>query len=218
MMEDLIFIRDKVSSLFAVAGYGGASHGDFQSEIRLNGRVNDGVEAEDFLGAVGVFGVFPHADFGIQIRGQFGTGEEEGIGFGAVAQDDLCKEAPFDDQIQMSPLQLFLNPEDLVKDTGLFRIGLVKTEGKEFHLGPGDFGLSWEPMRGAFHFDADFFKKRLRMVQAVEDSFLDISDDADKLNALAIFLEPEPAPAKAGVHPLYRAFVGKRVPSVAMIV
>ena len=44
--------------------------------------------------AVRVFGVSPHADPGVHVMRQLGTSKEEGVGLGAVAQDDLCKDAP----------------------------------------------------------------------------------------------------------------------------
>lgn len=52
MIENLIFIRDKMPSLLAVAGDDGAGHGKFQSEIRFDGSVDNCVETEDLLDAV----------------------------------------------------------------------------------------------------------------------------------------------------------------------
>ena len=88
---------------------------------------------------------------------QLGTSEEEGIGLGAVAHDDFCKDSPLDDQIEVFPLQFFPNAEDLIEDAGLFRIGLCQAECHDLHLGPGvgGFGIFREPAGGAFHLDAD---------------------------------------------------------------
>ena len=193
MLENLLFVGDKVPSLFGVTGDGGAGHRQFYSEIEFDCGINDGVKAEDLLRVIGVFGIAPHADSGIQIARQFGAAEEEGIGFGAVAKGDFGKDAPFDDQVQMGLLQFFLNPEDLVEDAWLFRIGLLETEGKDLHLGPGYFGIIGEAGGGAFDLDADFLEK-VRLVQAVEDPFSDIFDDAHKLDALTFFFEPSAAP------------------------
>jgi hypothetical protein len=123
---------------------------------------------------------------------QLGTSKEEGVGLGAVAQDNLGKEAPFDDQVEVFPLQLFLNAKDLIEDTGLFRIGLLKSEGQDFHLGPGDFGIFRKPTGGAFHLDADLLMKGLLigMVEPVMDPSSNIFNDADKLNTVTFFLEP----------------------------
>jgi hypothetical protein len=123
---------------------------------------------------------------------QLGTSKEEGVGLGAVAQDDLCKEAPLDDQIEVFPLQLFLNAKDLIEDTGLFRIGLLKSEGQNLHFGPGDFGILREPTGGAFHLDADLFMKGLfvGMAEPIADPSSNIFDNADKLDAVAFPLEP----------------------------
>ena len=123
---------------------------------------------------------------------QLGTPKEEGVGLGAIAQDNLCKDAPFDDQIETLPLQLFLNAKDLIEDAGLFRVGLLKSEGQDLHLGPVDFGIFRKPAGGAFHLDTDLFMKGLLigMVQPVADPSSNIFDDADKLNTSAFLLEP----------------------------
>jgi len=123
---------------------------------------------------------------------QLGTSKEEGVGLGAVAQNDLRENAPFDDQIEVLSLQLLLNAKDLIEDAGLFRIGLLKTEGKDFHPGPFDFGINGEPTGGAFHLDTDLFMKGLLvgMGQPVADPSSNIFDDADKLNTVAFPFEP----------------------------
>ena len=123
---------------------------------------------------------------------QLGTSKEEGVGLGAVAHDDLGKDAPFDDQIEIPPLQLFLNAENLVEDTGVFRSGLLKSESQNLHFGPLNFGINGEPTGGAFHLDADLFMKGLfiRMVQPVENPSSNIFNDADKLNTVAFPLKP----------------------------
>ncbi len=41
MMQDLIFVGDKVPSLFAVAGYGGAGHRQFCPEIQFDCDVDN---------------------------------------------------------------------------------------------------------------------------------------------------------------------------------
>ena len=155
-------------------------------------RGDNRVKAENLLDAVRVFGVSPHADPGVHVMRQLGTSEEEGVGLGAVAQDDLCKDAPFDDQIEVLPLQIFLNAKDLIEDTGIFRIGILKTETQNLHLGPLHFGMNGEAAGGAFHLDADLFMKGLLvgMVQPLADSSSNIFDNADKLDAVAFLLKP----------------------------
>jgi hypothetical protein len=191
MIEDLIFIRDKMPSLLAVAGDESASHGKFQSEIRFDGSVDNRIKAEDLLDAVGVFGVSPDADPGISIMRQLGTPEAEGIGFGRIPHSNFCKDTPLDDQIEVLPLQLLLNAKDLIEDTGILRIGLLKSEGQDLYLGPGDFGIFRKPTGGAF-LDADLLMKGLLigMVEPVADPSLNIFDNADKLNTVAFPLEP----------------------------
>jgi hypothetical protein len=110
---------------------------------------------------------------------QLGTSEEEGVGLGAVAQDDLCKDAPFDDQIQVLPSQLLLNVKDLIEDTGIFRIGILKTESQNLHLGPLDFAMNGEAAGGALHIDADLFMKGLLigMIQPVADMIVRVVQD-----------------------------------------
>src|SRR3989339_1995641 len=132
MMQDLILVGNKMPSLFAVAGDSGAGHGQFYPEIQFDGGIDNRVKAEDLLDAVRVFGVSQPADFGVHVMRQLGTPKEEGVGLGAVAHDNLGKEAPFYDQVEVLPLQLFLNTEDLIEDTGLFRVGLLKGEGQDF--------------------------------------------------------------------------------------
>jgi hypothetical protein len=159
-------------------GYDEAGHGQFYPERQFDRGINDGVKAEDLLGAVRVFGVSPHADSGTQIMRQLGTPEEAGGALGAIAENDLCKDAPFNHQIEPRPLQFLLNAEDLVKDARLSRVAFLKTEGKDLHLGPRNFGMDGEPAGGAFHLDADLFIKSslLRMIQPVEDPSPDIFD------------------------------------------
>jgi len=184
LIEDLIFIRDKEPSLLTVAGDGGAGHGQFYPEIQFDGSIDNRVKAENLLDAVRVFGVSPYADPGVHVMRQLGTSEGEGVGFGRIHHRNLCKDTPLDDQIEVLPLQLFLNAKDLVEDAGLFRIGLLKSEGQNLHFGPFDFGINGEPTGGAFHLDADLFMKSLLigMGQPVADPSSDIFDDADKLN------------------------------------
>ncbi|MDO8722685.1 MAG: hypothetical protein Q7J31_10750 [Syntrophales bacterium] len=61
MMQDLIFIGDKMPSLLAVAGDDGAGYGQFYPKIEFDGGIDNRVKAEYLLDAVGVFGVSPHA-------------------------------------------------------------------------------------------------------------------------------------------------------------
>ena len=56
MMQDLIFVGDKMPSLFAVAGDGGAGHGQFYPEIQFDGSVDNRVKAENLFDAVRVLG------------------------------------------------------------------------------------------------------------------------------------------------------------------
>jgi len=192
MLHDLDFISDKVSSLLAVAGDGGAGHGQLYPEIQLDGGVDNGIEAEDLLDAVRVLGVSPHADFRIGIMGHFGTPEEEGIGFGAVPQNDLCKDPSLYHQIEPRLLQFFLDAKYLVEDTRLFRIGLPKTEGQDLYLGPRYFGMIGKPLGRAFDLHPHVFEKRcpVRMVQPIEYPSADIVDNANEFNAFTFFFEP----------------------------
>ena len=102
------------------------------------------------------------------------------------------KTPPFDDQIEVLPLQLFLNAKDLIEDTGFFRIGLLKSEGQNLHFGPLILASTGKPTGGALHLDADLFMKGLLigMVQPVADPSANIFNNADKLDAVAFPLEP----------------------------
>ena len=62
MVHDLDFVGNKVPAFFAVAGDSGASHGKFYSQIQFDGGVDNGIESEDLLFAVGIFGVSSDAD------------------------------------------------------------------------------------------------------------------------------------------------------------
>ena len=77
-----MFVGDKVPSLLAVAGDDGAGHGQFYPEIRFDGSIDNRVKAEDLL-----------EDPGVHVMRRLGTSKEEGFGLGAVAQNDLCKDA-----------------------------------------------------------------------------------------------------------------------------
>jgi hypothetical protein len=126
------------------------------------------------------------------LRGNLGHQKKKGVGLGAVAKDDLRKDALFDDQIQVLPSQLFLNAKDLIEDTGIFRVGFLETESQNLHLGSGDFGINGESAGVTFRFDADLFMKGLLigMVQPVADPPSNIFDNDDKLYAVAFLLEP----------------------------
>jgi hypothetical protein len=192
MMQNLVFVGDKMPSLLAVSGDDGAGHREFYPEIRFDGRVDNCVKAENLLDTVWVFGVSPDADFGVHVMRQLGASKEEGIGLGAVAHDDLCKGASLDDQVEALPFEFFLNAKDLIEDAGFFRVGLLKGEGHDFHLGPFDFVINGKPTGGALHLDADLFMKGLliRMAEPVANPFTNIIDDADKLNTIAFPFKP----------------------------
>ena len=192
MMQNLIFVGDKVPSLFAVTGDGGTGHRQFYPELQFDGSVDNCIKSEDLLYTVGVFGVSPHADPGINVVRQLGTSKEEGVRFGVVAQDDFRKDPPFDDQVEVFPLQSFLNAKDLIEDAGILRIGHLKSESQDFHLGPGGFGIFRKAAGGAFHLDAYLSMKCLLvgMVQPIENASSNIFDNADKLDTVAFFLKP----------------------------
>src|SRR5659263_120961 len=84
MIDDLIFVRNKVPSLLAVSGNDGTCHGQFYPEIEFDGGIYNRVKSEDLLDAVRVFGVSPDADPGVHVMRQLGTPEEEGVGLGRI--------------------------------------------------------------------------------------------------------------------------------------
>jgi len=86
MVQDLVFVRDKVSAFFAVAGDGGAGHGEFYSQVQFDGGVDNGIESEDLLDTVGIFGVSPDANSRIEVIRHSGTAKGEGISFGGRPQ------------------------------------------------------------------------------------------------------------------------------------
>jgi len=192
MVHDLDFVGNKVPAFFAVAGDSGASHGKFYSQIQFDGGVDNGIESEDLLFAVGIFGVSSDADSRVGIVRHFGTPEEEGIGFGGVPHDNFRKDPSFDHQIEPCLLKFFLDAKDLVEDAGLFRIGLLQAEGKDLHFGAGYLGMIGESLGGAFNLYPHVFEERLpvRIVQPIEDPSADIFDNADEFNAFTFFFEP----------------------------
>ena len=56
MMQDLIFVGDKVPSLLAVAGDNGAGHGQFYPEIQFDGGIDNRVKAKIFSMRSGFLG------------------------------------------------------------------------------------------------------------------------------------------------------------------
>lgn len=189
MCEELLSIGDKMSALLGIACDGGTGYREFQCEVELDGCVDDGIEAEDLLLAVGILRVSANPDAGILIRGQFGAAKEERVGFCAVTQDDAGDEAPFDNKIEPCPLKLFLEAEDLVKDAGFVGICLLKAKGEDFH--PGSWDMGRESVRRAVCLDADFFAHDNpgRISKAIKDPVVDVADDALELDHLAVFAE-----------------------------
>ena len=192
MVQDLDFIRDKVTSFFAVAGDCGAGHGQLYSQIQFDGGVDNGIESEDLLFAVGILGVSSDADSRVGIVRHFGTPEEEGIGFGGVPHDNFRKDPSLDHQIEPCLLKFFLDAKYLVEDAGFFRIGLPQTEGKDLHLGAGYLGMIRKSLGGAFNPYPHVFEERLpvRIVHPIEDPAADIFDNADEFDAVTFFFEP----------------------------
>jgi hypothetical protein len=86
--EDLFSVEDKIPALLGVACNGVTCHREFQSEIEFDGCVDNGIEAEDFLLAVGVLRMATNANSCVPVGGQFGAAKEEAIGLYAVAQDN----------------------------------------------------------------------------------------------------------------------------------
>jgi len=154
--------------------------------------LDNGIEAEDLLFAVGILGVSSDANSRVGIVRHFGAPEEEGIGFGGVPHDNFCKDPSLDHQIEPCLLNLFLDAKYLVKDAGLFRIGLLQAEGKDLHFGAGYLGMIGESLGGAFNLYPHVFEERLpvRIVQPIEDPSADIFDNADEFAAVTFVLEP----------------------------
>jgi hypothetical protein len=75
--EDLLFVGDKVPSLFGIACDGTAGYREFQPQIHLDGGIDEGVEAEDLLLAIWVLGVTANADPGIHVGGEFRAAKKE---------------------------------------------------------------------------------------------------------------------------------------------
>ena len=133
--------------------------------------------------------VSAHPDSGIHIRRELGAAKKEGVGFSAVMQDDAGDHSPFDDEIEACCLEFFLDIEDLVKDTGLIGIGLLKTEGQDLH--PGFFDIRRKPGRRAVNPDTDFLPDDDlgRISKAIRNSLTDVFDDAFKLDKLTVTTE-----------------------------
>jgi hypothetical protein len=123
-----------------------------------------------------------------------GAAKEEGIALSAVAQDNAGDESSFDDEIETCSLKLFLEAEDLVEDTGLVWISLLKAKGEDLHPGFRDVG--GESVRRAVNFDPDLLAEDDpgRICKTVKDPLPDVSDNALELNHLTVFTEVGAAP------------------------
>jgi len=187
--EDLFSIDDKISALFGIACDGVTCHREFECEIEFDGCVDNGIEAEDFLLAVGVLRMTPNANSCVPIGGELGTAKEEGIGFYAVAQDNAGDESSFDDEIEPCSLKLFLEAEDLVENAGLVGIGLLKAKGEDLH--PRSWDMVRESVRRAVNLDPDFLAKDDpgRICKTIKDPLAYVSDDALELDHLTAFTE-----------------------------
>ena len=177
------------SALLSVAGDSGTGHRQFKSQIQLDGGIDHGIEPEDLLLAIGVLGVAANPDPGIHIRGEFRAAKEEGIGLDAVIESDTGDHSPFNDKIKACSLQFFLKIEDLIEDTGLVGIGLVKAKGQNLHL--WSLNIRGKPGRRAVYLDANFLvdNDSGRISEAVNDPLPDVIDDAFELDELTLLTE-----------------------------
>jgi hypothetical protein len=91
-------------------------------------------------------------------------------------------------------LKLFLEAEDLVEDTGLVGIGLLKAKGEDLH--PGSWDMVRESAGRAINLDADLLAEDDpgRICKMVKDPLSDVSDDALELDHLTVFTEVSAAP------------------------
>ena len=87
-------------------------------KLQLDGGIDDGIEAEDLLFAIGVLGVATYTDAGIEVRRQFGAAEEEGVS--AFGEIHLGEQSSLDHQIETGLLEGFLETEDLIEDARFF--------------------------------------------------------------------------------------------------
>jgi hypothetical protein len=187
--EDLLSVDNEIFALFRVACDGVKCHREFQSEIEFNGCVDNGIEAEDFLLAVGVLRVATNANSCVHIGGELGAAKEEGIGLYAAAQDNAGNHSSFDDEIETCSLKLFLEAEDLVEDAGFVGISLLKAKSEDLH--PGFLDMLRESVRRAVDPDPDLLAEDDpgRVCKTIKDPLPDISDDALELDHLTVFTE-----------------------------
>ena len=136
MFEYLLSVGDKVPALFSITGNGGTGHRQLQPKFQLNGGIDNGVKAKDFLLLIRVLRVSAHSYSGIHIRRELGAAKKEGVGRSIVAYGNFSEYPSLDHQIETGPLQFFLESEDLVEDTGSIEVSFLKTKGEDFHLGP----------------------------------------------------------------------------------
>jgi hypothetical protein len=178
-----------MSALLSVAGDSGAGHRQFKSQIQLDGGIDHGIEPEDLLLAIGVLGVAANPDSGIHISGEFRAAKEERIGLDAVIEGDTGDHSPFDDKIKACSLQFFFKIEDLVGDTGLVGIGLVKAKCQNLNL--WSLNIRWKPVRRTVCLDANFLvdNDSGRISEAVNDPLPDVIDDAFELDELTLLTE-----------------------------
>jgi hypothetical protein len=151
--EDLLFVDYKISNLLVIACDSVTCHREFQCETEVDGCVDDSVEAEDFLLAVGILRIVTNADSCVHIGGQLGTAKEERTGSYAAAQNDAGNQSSFDGEIETCSLNLFLQAEDLFEDAGLVRVGFLKAKGGDLY--PGHWDMGGESRRRAVCLDPD---------------------------------------------------------------
>lgn len=184
---DLLLVGDEVAPLKGIPCQGGAGHGELDSEIHLNGGVDHGVVAEDFLLPVGVLGISSNSDLGVEIRGELRAAEVEGVV--GSHEDDLGEYPSFDSDIEAGVPELILETEDAVEGVVRIGIGLLKCEHEDLHLGPWLIGR--KAGRGAFDLDAHLLSQNQpgRIPESAKHPPADVVDDALKGDGVTLSAE-----------------------------
>jgi hypothetical protein len=131
-LEDLLFYGNELVAFLGIAGNGEAGQGQFDTECEFDGGAYDGVIPEDHLFTIGILGINSYTDSGLCIGGQLWATEEAcpaRDGIGLLCEVNLLDDAPFYHEVEARVLELFFEAEDLIEGAGVFRVGLLETQG-----------------------------------------------------------------------------------------
>ena len=87
VLKDLLFVCDKLTAFFGIAGDISDGHRQFNSQMEFDGSRKDGIVAEDFLFFIWILRVSADTDSGIGIFGKFGARDSKRAIIGVNSRD-----------------------------------------------------------------------------------------------------------------------------------